>query len=81
MKLSELSPDNDERNLYETVEADHVYDTPVLDKHNQVYEEVRTPSQKPEPSQPLSSIGDFELTQCPAYVSVANTSIHGNASK
>ena len=86
MKLSELSPINEEQNLYETVEADHVYDIPgVLDKHNQVavYEEVQAPSQKPEPSQmqPLSSTSDFELTQCPAYVSVATTSIHDNASK
>ena len=83
MKLSELSTFNEERNLYETVETDHVYEIPVLDEHSQIYEEVRAPSPKPEPSQlqPLSSAGDFELTQCPAYVSVGAISIRGNTSK
>jgi hypothetical protein len=89
IKMKELSPVNEEayheRNFYEDVEADHVYDVPVLDKHDQVYEEVQAPSTKPEAlqPQPSSSIGDFELTQCPAYVSLATTShsIHSNTSK
>lgn len=80
MKLSELSTFNEEKNIYDNVDADHVYEIPVLDEHNQIYEEVQAPSPNPESSQlqPLSSAGDFEFTQCPAYVSVGAISIRGN---
>ena len=81
--LSDLSPTNKERELYETIEADHEYE--ILDKYNQAYEDVKVPPPKPKPEaeavQPLSSTGDYEFTQCPAYISVATTSIHGNTNK
>ena len=85
MELKGTSPvveevvNDHERNLYEIVEVDHMYDVPVLDTHNQDYEEIQVPSPNPEVLQlhPLSSTGDFELTQCPAYVAVATTNIHG----
>ena len=73
---------NKEREVYETTEADHEYE--VLDKYNQAYEEVQAPPPKPElpvQPQPSSSAGDYDLTQCPAYVPVATTSIHGNTNK
>ena len=48
-------------------------------------EDVKVPPPKPKPEaeavQPLSSTGDYEFTQHPAYISVATTSIHGNTNK
>ena len=82
--LSDLSPTNKEREVYGTIEADHDYE--ILDKYNQAYEDV-LPSLKPTSEagavqlQPLSSTGGYEFTQCPAYVTVAITSIHGNSKK
>ena len=81
--LRNLSPTNKEKEVYETIEADHEYE--ILDKYNQAYEDVKVPPPKPKPEaeavQPLSSTGDYEFTQCPAYISVATTSIHGNTNK
>ena len=81
--LSDLSPTDKERQVYETIEADHEYE--ILDKYNQPqYDDVKIPPPKPEEPvqlQPLSSTGDYKLTQCPAYVPVATTSIHGNTNK
>ena len=78
--LSDLSTTSKERGVYETVEADHEYE--ILDKYNQAYEEVQAPPPKPAPvavqPQPASSAGDYEFTDCPAYIPVATTSIHGN---
>ena len=66
--LSDLSPANKERDVYETIEADHEYE--ILDKYNQPqYDDVKVPPLKPEPvqPQPLSApAGDYEFTQCPA---------------
>ena len=79
--LSDLSSTNKERGVYETIEADHEYE--ILDKYNQAYEEVQAPPPKPAPVQPQppSSAGDYEFTNCPAYVPVVTTSIHGNTKK
>ena len=80
--LSDLSPTDKEREreVYETIEADHEYE--ILDKYNQPqYDDVKVLPPKPEPAQPqpLSvPAGDYEFTQCPAYVPVATTSNHGN---
>ena len=79
--MSDLSTTNKEKEAYETIEADHEYE--ILDKYNQTYEEVKAPPPKPEPIklQPLSSARDYEFTDCPAYIPVATTSIHGNTNK
>ena len=90
--LSDLSPTtNKEREVYETIETtDHEYE--ILDKYNQAtatYDDVKIPPPaKPQPAeaeavqlQPMASTGDYEFTQCPAYVPVATTSIHGNTNK
>ena len=85
--LSELSsPANKERDIdvYVTVEADHEYE--ILDKYNQPHVKAPPPKPKPETKtavqlQPLPSTGDYEFTQCPAYVSVTTTNVIGNASK
>ena len=84
--LSELSsPANKERDIdvYVTVEADHEYE--ILDKYNQRHVKAPPPKPKPETKtavqlQPLPSTGDYEFTQCPAYVSVTTTNVI-NASK
>jgi hypothetical protein len=77
------------REVYETIETtDHEYE--ILDKFSQAatYEDIKVPPPaKPKPEaeavqlKPLSSTGNYEFTQCPAYVSMATTSIHGNANK
>ena len=79
--LSDLSPTDREREVYEIIEADHEYE--MLDKYNQPqYDDIKVPSPKPE--EPMQSLqlsapaGDYEFTQCPAYVPVATTSILGN---
>ena len=86
--LSDLSPTDKEREVYETIEADHEYE--ILDKYNQPYEDVKVPPPKPKAEaeavqlQPLSSTGDYEFTQCPAYVPMATTTtstIHGDDDK
>ena len=79
--LSDLSPTK-EREVYETIEADHEYE--ILDKYNQPqYDDVKVAPKPEEPVQlqPLSSTGDYEFTQCPAYIPMATTSIHGNTNK
>ena len=78
--LSDLSPTNKERDIYETTEADHEYE--ILENYNQLHEDIKVPPPKPKLEaealqlQALSSTGDYEFTQCPAYVPV--TSIYGN---
>jgi hypothetical protein len=81
-----LSPTNEERGIYATIKSTgHEYE--ILDKYcgNQVYEDI-SPLAKPKPEaeavqlQPLPS-GDYEFTQCPAYISMATTSIHHNNNK
>ena len=84
--LSKLPPTRD---IYEAVEADHEYEIP--DKYNQPqYDDVKIPPPMPEPAEaesvqlrPLPSTGDYEFTQCPAYVPVVTTtsSIHGSGDK
>ena len=69
------------REVCDTTEADHEYE--ILDQYNQAYEDVKIPPLKYEPAnvqlqKPLSSTGDYDYTQCPAYVSVATAGIHGN---
>ena len=80
--MSDLPPTDKEIEVYEAIEADHEYET--LDKYDQTYENVKTPSPKVEIvklQQSLASAGDNEFTQCPAYVPIATTSIHGNTNK
>ena len=77
--LSDLSPTNKEREVYETIEADHEYE--ILDKYNQAYEDIKVPPPKPAmevEAVQLQTTGDYEYTQCPAYIPVTTTSIHGN---
>ena len=86
--LSDLSPTtnyNKESEVYETIEADHEYE--ILDKYNlAAYDDVKIPPPaKPQPAvaeavqlQPMASTGDYEFTQCPAYVPMTTTNIHGN---
>ena len=74
MVLSSTIHTNKERQADESIEVDHEYE--VLDKYTQAYEDIQV-TQTPPPKQKQqqsSSAGDYELTQCPAYVSVA----HGN---
>ena len=84
--LSDISPTtNEESEIYETIEADHEYE--ILDKYYQAaYDDA--PPAKPQPTvaeavqlQPMASTGDYEFTQCPAYVPMTTTSIHGNTTK
>ena len=80
--LSNLSPTNKESEVYETAEAEHEYE--ILDKYSQPqHDDVSLGPKTEEPAQlqPLSSTGDYEFTQCPAYVPVATTSIHDNSNK
>ena len=81
---------NKEREVYEAIGADHEYE--ILDKYNQAtatYEDVKIPPlAKPQPTEaeavqlkPMASTGDYEFTQCPAYVPITTTSIHGNTTK
>ncbi len=77
--LRDLSPTNKEREVHETIEADHEYE--ILDKYSQPYEDINPPAKpKPEPEavqlQPLPLTGDYELTQCPAYVPITVTINH-----
>ena len=82
--MSNLSPiaTNNVSEDYETViedSTDHDYE--MLDKYSQAHEELRVPATQPvQQQQPLSSIGDYNLTQCPAYVPVATTSTYVNIS-
>ena len=79
--LSDLSFTNKERDVYETIEADHEYE--ILDKYNQPqYDDVKIPPIKPKPAEaeavqlhPLPSTVDYEYTQCPAYIPVATTNV------
>ena len=68
--LNNLSTRNKEKEVFETVEADHEYE--ILDKYSQAYEEVLAPPPKPEPVQlqPLSLAGDYEYSECPAAISL-----------
>ena len=90
--LSDLSLTTDEdREVYETIETtDHEYE--ILDKYNQAtatYENVKIPPlAKPQPTeveavylQPMASTEDYGFIQCPLYVPMTTTSIHGNTSK
>ena len=74
---------NEEREVNNTLEADHEYET--LDKYDQAYDEVKVPPPKPESVQlqvfPLAASDDYKFTQCPAYVSTATTNIHGNTNR
>jgi hypothetical protein len=80
--LSNQPPVDKEKEVYETVEAsaDHEYE--LLDKFNQPrhHDAAKGPPLKPEsvPLQPLSSTGDYEFSQCPAYASVGTVGIHGS---
>ena len=83
--LSNQPPNDKEREVYETVETDQDHEYEILDKFNQPRAQHHyskgPPLNKPAESvqlQPLSSTGDYEFSQCPAYVSVATTSVHGN---
>ena len=92
--LSDLSLTNKEGEVYETIEADHEYE--ILDKYNQPqHDDAKVPPPKPESKVPSPKPGsvqlqkasqsapasDYEFTQCPAYIPVSSTSIHGNTIK
>ena len=72
--LSDTSHISKEREAHESVEVDHEYE--MLDKYSQAYEDVQVPPAPPpkQEQQQSSLAGDYELTQCPAYVPVT----HGN---
>ena len=76
--LSDLSRVRKETEAYENVGVDHEYE--ILDKYSQPYEIPVAPPPKQEQHQKSSPAagGDYELTQCPAYVPVITTGIHGN---
>ena len=63
--LSDMVSTSKEREFYE---IDHDYE--MLDKYNQHYEDIQAPPPKLE--------DDYKSTPCPAYVSVATTSIHSD---
>ena len=72
--LSDLSPTTNkerESDVYETIEADHEYE--ILDNYNQPqYDDVKVPPlAEPKPEVQLQPSGDYQFTQCPAYVSMA----------
>ena len=67
VKLNDISHTSKEREAHESAEVDHEYE--ILDKYNQAYEEIQFPKAPP-PKLNSSSAGDYELTQCPAYVPV-----------
>ena len=75
--LSDASYTNKER---EANVADHEYE--VLDKYCQDYEDVQVPQAPPpmQERQQSSSAGDYELTQCPAYVTVIHSNQHTETS-
>ena len=81
--LSDLSPISKDKEVYDTIEADHEYE--MLDKYSQAYEDIKVPPPKSEPAdvQLQQSTGDYDYTQCPAYVSVnvATAGIHDDAIK
>ena len=68
--LSDISHTTKERQDHVSVEADHEYE--ILDKYSQAYEEIQAPQAPPpkQEQQQLSSVGNYELTQCPAYIPV-----------
>ena len=86
--LSDLSPSNKEGEVYEAIEADNEYE--ILDKYSQAYDDIKIPPTanlpKPEADavklQSFPAAGDYEFTQCPAYVTiVATTNVLGNTNK
>ena len=83
--MNDLSS-NEEREVDNTLEADHEYET--LDKYDQAYDEdlVKALPPKSESVQlqafPLAASDDYKFTQCPAYVSTATTNVHpGNTNR
>ena len=73
MMLSSTIHTNKERQANENIEVDHEYE--VLDKYTQAYEDVQVPQAPPpkQKQQQSSSSGDYELTQCSAYVPVTHS--------
>ena len=75
--MNDLSA-NEEREVDNTLEADHEYE--ILDKCDQAYDEVKVPPPKSESVQlqafPLAASDDYMFTQCPAYVSTTTTNNH-----
>ena len=78
MILSDLSGVSKETEAYESVGVDHEYE--ILDTYSRPYEEVKLSEAPPSPQEQLHksmpTAGDYELTQCPAYVPVAG--VHGD---
>lgn len=72
-----LSDLNKSAYVIETIKADHEYEK--LDKYNRAYKEIKVAPNPPKlPDQqrlPPSSVGhgDYNFTQCPAYVAVAHS--------
>ena len=78
-----LSPTNEETEFYETIKTTgHEYEIPYKYRGNRAYEisPMAEPKTEAEAVQ-LQPTGDYEFTQCPAYIPVATTSIHGNTDK
>ena len=78
--LSDLSPTTKERDVYETIEADHEYE--ILDRYSQPqYDDVKVPPPaEPKPEVQLQPSGDYEFTQCPAYIPMATMTTTATAS-
>ena len=52
----------------------------ILDENNQVYEEIKAEQPLSLPGQrglPPSSVGDYDIIQCPAYVPIAHDNQEG----
>ena len=72
-KMNAVSSTENELELYAVIEDDHEYE--LLDGCNNTYQALASMSEQ---LQPLSSVGDYDFTTCPAYISVKTTRIHGN---
>ena len=80
--LSGLSHTRREKETDDTGGGDHEYE--ILDKYSQTYDDVKLPDNSPtlkDKQSPSKSGGDYELIQCPAYISVATAGIKSSESK
>ena len=70
------------RGVCDTTESDHQYEILDMFSTSEAYEYINPPPKSETANvqlqKPLSSTGDYDYTLCPAYISVATTSIHDN---
>ena len=67
-----------EREADNSLESEHEYEIPGI--CDLTSDKVKVPPPKSQ-LQSLSIAGDYEFTQCPAYVATATISIHSNTNK